>query len=201
MNSTDQAGRPPYIRFERRALEDRTVRLPNGAYGMKDVDFIIAQRPGSRDTVERPVADFITDWNKRAQDGALPYTWVQDLEKGYQFWLKNEEPPVSGTPIKGWPLLSPAQQRVILNAGIRSVEDLAQLPDSELGVIGVGAQDMKQRAKSWIAAASDGGKLAAENAELRSQLATANEAIARLETGFKELRGAQVAKALEKVEK
>jgi cell division protein FtsB len=43
--------------------------------------------------------------------------------------------------------------------GLRTVEDLASLNDEGLRKIGMGAVELRQKAKAWMAAAQDKGKL------------------------------------------
>jgi hypothetical protein len=164
--------RPPYIRFERRAREDREASIKAGIYKSKDVDFAILMRPGSRDTIEREVKDWLADWRQKSTQGLIPIPWVADAEKGYEYWLKGEEIPLTGTAIKGWPVLSPAAQENIIKAGFRTVEDLAACPDGSLPLIGIGAVTYKQKAQAWLAAGEDKGKLAEANAALQLQVNT-----------------------------
>ena len=177
---TDPKDRPPYIRFERRPVEDRTASIAAGHYVTRDVDFVILMRAGSKDTVEKEVASFLDEWRKRATEGQIPMTWFEDAKRGYEFWLNGETLPERGTPIKGWQLVSPAQQANLIAAGIRTVEDLAELPDSMFISVGIGAQGLKQQAKSWLATAANTGSIAAENAAMKIQLATQSEQIAAL---------------------
>lgn len=181
--------RPPYIRFERRAVEDRTKDKTNGVFQMKDVDFVIIQRPGSRDTVERVADDFLADWETKARKGELPLSWAQDARKGYEFWKSGEEMPVNGTAIKGWCVLTPAQQANILQAGIRTVEDLAAVPDGSIGILGIGGVDLKRKASAWLSEAQLKGVVAQENANLKAQLDDQAKLLAQLSKELQELKG------------
>lgn len=162
--------RPPFIRFETRALEDRAKSLGSGKYEMVDVDFAILMRPGSRDTVEKRVEDFLKDWETRARNGQIPSSWYAEAKQGYQFWKSGQELPTSGTPIKGWAVLSPSQQQNLLNAGVRTVEDLASFPDGSLHQVGMGGTDMKRKASAWLAETAAKGSLTQQNADLLARL-------------------------------
>jgi len=152
--------RPPYVTFERRAVEDRSKSIGEGLYGSKDVDFAIVMRPGSRDTFEQEAAIWISGLKAKAKTGQIPQTWADGFAASYKSWLAGEVAPENGTPIKGWPVLSPAAQKDLIASGIRTVEDLAQLPETEFGAIGTGALSFKQKAQAWLDSAKDHGKVA-----------------------------------------
>jgi hypothetical protein len=158
--STVDNERPPYVQFERRAVEDRTASNTAGHYVSRDVDFAIVTRPGARDTVEKPVADLIAGWQQYAKSGSIPLTWVNGLKDSYRAWKEGEDVPTEGTPIKGWPPLSPAAQKDLIHAGVRTVEDLANLPDQDVASLVMGGIAFKLKAKSWLEAAKDTGRLA-----------------------------------------
>jgi len=151
--------RPPYVMFERRAVEDRTKSVGSGHYGSKDVDFAIITRPGSRDTFEQEAKIWLDGLKQKAKTGGVPHSWVDAFSESYKRWLAGEEVPTTGTPIKGWQVLSPAAQKDLLASGIRTVEDLAQLPETEFGAIGTGALSFKQKAQAWLDSAKDQGKV------------------------------------------
>lgn len=172
--------RPPAIKFERRQVEDRTASQAQGHYVPKDVDFVILQRAGSRDTVEKEVSAWLKEWDDKARQNLLPLSWALDAKKGYEYWKSGEEPPLNGTAIKGWQLLSPAQQRVCIEAQVRTVEDLANLPDGSLSVLGIGGLNMKVKAKAWLDESATKGIVAQENASLKLQLETQKQQIEEL---------------------
>ena len=162
--------RPPYVVFERRAVEDRTASISAGHYMSRDVDYAIITRPGSRDTLDKEALVWLAELREKARTGSIPQAWYDGFNAAYKAWKDGEELPVDGTPIKGWPILSPAAQKDLINAGIRTVEDLAEIPDQELSIIGTGALSFKQKAKSWLLAASDKGKVAEQLAALATQV-------------------------------
>lgn len=158
--STVDNDRPPYVVWETRAIEDRNASITAGHYVSKDVDFAVVTRPGSRDTLDKEALVWLADLREKSRKGELPQRWFEAFKESYDFWKKGEEAPVEGTPIKGWPPLSPASQKLLLSVGIRTVEDLAVFSDSELATLGTGALAYKTKAQSWLAAANGAGKLA-----------------------------------------
>lgn len=167
--------RPPYVTFERRAVEDRAASELAGHYKTKDVDFVIVTRPGSRDTVEKEAEVWVREIEQKSksrpgQQAQVPSTWGPAFRQAYEQWKAGEEIPTEGTPIKGWPLLSPGAQKELVHAGIRTVEDLAALPDGDLGGLGIGAMSYKQKAKAWLLSANDTGKAASQIADLTQKI-------------------------------
>lgn len=177
MNQQDIQNLPPYVVFEKRAVEDRAKELSAGVYGVKDVDFVKVTRPGQRDTVEKEAEAWVSELEKKARDNLAPQSWADHFRKQYEAWKLGQELPLNGTPIKGWQLLSPAQQQNLITFGIRTVEDLAGASDEAIQRLGMGAMSLKQKAANWLSEGKDKGASAArmtaleiENKELRDKL-------------------------------
>ena len=168
MQQTEDKDRPPYVRWEIRPVEDRNASIAAGCYVAKDVDYAIIMRPGSKDTVEKEALVWLSEIKERARNQLIPATWPPAFEASYKMWKEGEEAPVNGTHIKNWAAVSPAQAQMVLRAGILTVEDLAALPDSELGIIGIGGLSLKQKAQSWMQSKNS---LAEENAALKTRTA------------------------------
>ena len=97
--------------------------------------------------------------------------------------------PVNGTPIKGWGVISPAQQATIIGINCRTVEDLAQINDEGIRRIGMGAIELRDKARNWLVSMNDHGsvsvKMAAleqENRSLKSSMETMAKQIDALKT-------------------
>lgn len=159
--------RPAYVTFEYRSIEDRNETIKQGHYCGKDVAFVSITRPGSRDTHERNAEEWLLQLESDARNGRIPTAWLEGYRALYTAWKKGEELPPTGTPIKTWPAISPAQQKTIIAAGVLTIEDLAALPDPELGRLGTGATSLKLRAREWLEAAKGSGKQAEEVAALK----------------------------------
>ena len=172
--------RPPYVRFERRAIEDRTKTLESGKYGFKDVDMAFITVPGNKDTVERFAEDWLNDLSKRAADGLCPGEWPDHFRNGYTRWKAGEAGPVNGTPIKGWGNLSPAEQKGVIAAGIVTVEDLAAANETALRALGMGSLAYKQKAEAFLKAAAGPGKLIEEIAAMKVANAALQEQVTAL---------------------
>lgn len=168
--------KPPYVRFERRAVEDRSKSMAAGRYGYRDVDIACITSPGQKDIVDRPVQEWLDYLAKQALDGRVPQLWVDHYNRAYSAWQQSQEVPENGTPIRGWTVLSPAAQETVLAANIRTVEDLATANVQALSAIGMGGQTLKSKAEAWLKASKDTGTIAErlaslerDNADLKRQ--------------------------------
>lgn len=186
--STVDNTRPPYVSWETRQVEDRNASIAAGRYVAKDVDFAVITRPGSRDSQDEVAEDWLKKIAEKARKGDVPANWHAAFKESYEFWKKGQEAPVSGTPIKGWGLLSPAAQKDLIQAGIRTVEDLAEFSDSELSQIGTGAMSYKQKAKAFLLAAQSTGKAAEQIAAQAKQIEELTELVKSLGTELKKLQ-------------
>lgn len=81
------------------------------------------------------------------------------------FKANSEEGKLDGTPIQQWPAIDAGQSATLRAANIFTVEQFAQLPDSALGIVGMGGQMLRERARAFVNAKSFGG-----NAELLAQV-------------------------------
>lgn len=178
-----QKDRPSYVRFEKRPIEDREESIKNGYYTTKDVVYAIITPHGSTDEIPRQAEEWIASMRQQQQENRIPEEWVDRYENAYQKYLKGEETPLEGTPIKDWPPLSPSQRQNLIAINVLTVEDLAQLNESGIARIGLGGQSLKLKAQNWLAAANDVGKLAERITAMevsQKQLREQNESQAKL---------------------
>lgn len=161
--------RPPYINFEKRAIENKVETLKQGHYVGKDVDYVYVTLPGGRDVYASKVDVWLEKQTTYARNGRIKQEWLDYYIKSYRQWQQGEEIPENGTPIKTWSALSPNQIQIILGARIRTVEDLAQANDEGLRRLGMGGRDLVNKAKSWLNSANDTGKIALQNAALEKE--------------------------------
>lgn len=159
--------RPPYVRFEQRAVEDRSQEISKGKYGFRNVDIVKITVPGQKDIVERYAEDWLADLQVQAENGRIPSEWPDKFADAYARWKKGQEMPLDGTPIRGWNVLSPAIQETLILHGILTVEDLAAISDEAVRAIGTGAITFKQKAAAWVRESTSVGSVAAENASLK----------------------------------
>ena len=181
-----QAPRIPYIRFEQRPVEKRTE---TGELRYEDVDFALITAQGSKDTTEKIWKEWIPQIRRAAADGMYPPGWIPRFEEMYKIWKETNADPVVGTPVKNWPAVSPAECKILLYAGVRSIEDLAEANEEFMGKIGMGARRLKQLAMDWVMANKEQGPVLAMMDTMRQmiekqgnqirELMEANEKLAR----------------------
>jgi hypothetical protein len=172
---TDVNDRPPYVQWETRAIEDRSASLAAGHYVAKDVDFAVIMRPGSRDKLEKEAVVWLSELRMKDQKNEIPPTWFPAFQASFKAWKEGEEEPLNGTSVKLFPVLTPSQLKTLQSAGIKTIEDLAQIPDQDLGILGIGGLNLKLKARAWLEQAVDKGKLAEENASLKTQMTQMQE--------------------------
>lgn len=171
---------PPFVCYEIRAVEDRAASIQAGHFVARDIDYVIVMQRGGTDKTERPYADWITLQKQLASEGRIPEDWVEKYEAGYARWKRSEEIPEEGTPIKTWPVPSPAQVKMLVGMGITTVEQLAACTTEAIKRLGMGGLTLKQQANDFLDAAKDSGKLVKELAATRSNLANALEQLETL---------------------
>jgi hypothetical protein len=150
--------RPPYVQFSRRAVEARRpALLPDGRSNpeagqifWKDADFVTITQTGGKDKVEKEVGPWLENCKIAVQADRMPREWLMAYELGYEAWKKQQEAPIQGTPIRNWPLLTPAQIENMTRLNVLAVEDLATANEQTLAGIGIGARELKQKAIDWL---------------------------------------------------
>jgi hypothetical protein len=163
----DRKDRPAYVRFVKRAVEDKAESLKQGRFVAKDVDFALITPPYSRDVVEQKVVQWLDNMDRDVNMGRLPAEWRDAYKEGYRKWQNGQEMPLSGTPIRGWPVISPAQQENLIRMSILTVEDMAGINDEGAKRLGLGWLELKNKAIAWLRAAEDRGGLTQEMAQLK----------------------------------
>lgn len=164
-----KAERPAYVRFVRRAVEDRQASTREGRYIAKDVDYALVTPPYSRDVVEIKVSTWLENLEADRRTGRIPQEWVDRYRKTHEAWKNGQELPPAGTPIRSWGVISPAQIENLVRINILTVEDLAGINDEGARRIGMGAIELKHKAQAWLKQLSDKGPLTQEVAALKSE--------------------------------
>lgn len=167
-----------YVRFELRPKNDPVASQQKGFAVMKDVEYVLITPAYTRDVVVKEVKDWKDQIARQVAMGQMSEDDKEHYLKVYKHWKEGLEEPLDGTPIKGWALLTPAEQENLIHMHIRTVEDLAMINDEGMKRIGMGGLDMKNKARSWLAQADKGkaslemARLTRENEQLKSTLET-----------------------------
>lgn len=149
----------PFVRFDRVAIEDRPASLAAGRYVAKDVDYAFITPPFSKDEVVKKATAFLEANQQKVELGQMPADVARRFLEQYEAWKNGQELPPDGTPIKGWAMISPAQQAMLIERKILTVELLAQANDEGLRMIGMGGHGMRRMAQTWLEQANDRGPL------------------------------------------
>lgn len=161
--------RPPYVSFHKVPVEDKAASREQGHYVAKDVDYVHVTPPYSKDLNKFKVTDWLVQLERDARNNRIPPEWVENYKKQYRAWCEGQELPPNGSPIKGWGVISPAQQETLIRLNILTVEDLAAINDEGIRRIGMGAVDLKNKAKAWLAQLNDVGPLTQEFAAVKAR--------------------------------
>jgi hypothetical protein len=180
MQPTMMQDRPPYVEFKRHSVERRypamtpegTPHPQAGQLYYVDVDLVKITQIGGKDTVEKLVEDWLANCKTNVQAQRMPQQWLMHYELTYEAFKKGQEVPLVGTPIRNWPLLTPAQVENCVSRGIRAVEDLAAANEQTLNALGMGSRALKQQAVDYLAAKSDTAPLVESLNALRVQVET-----------------------------
>lgn len=167
-----QSDQPALVRFYRVAIEDKAASLKAGHYVAKDVEFVDVLVPFSKDKRTKKVDGWIEQIEANVLAGRMPKQWVDGYKEKLAAWRLGQEIPPDGTPIRGWPVISPAQMETLIGLNILTVERLATINDDGQRMIGMGSLDLKNKAQAWLSQRSDKGPLTIEVAALKGENAT-----------------------------
>ena len=163
--------RPAYVRFERVAVEDVEATLKAGHYVAKDIDMALITPPYSKDVMKYKAKAWFDILKQDVNNGRIPQAWVDRYQETYSAFQKGQDIPLVGTAIKGWGIISPAQQETLIKMSVLTVEDLAAMNDEGIKRIGMGGIDLKNKAKAWLLQLKDNGALAVQMADLQKKFA------------------------------
>jgi hypothetical protein len=154
-----------YVEFYTQAIQDEEETTKQGRPIFNDVDFIKIIPVGDKNTIVcRPV--------KHTADANTPPDTIRWANQWAAFKAQKEQP-VSGTPVTEWAPLTKSQAMMLKGVHIHTVEALAEVSDANLNNIGMGARELRDKAKAFLAQAAGGAgvsKLVEENKDLRIKL-------------------------------
>jgi hypothetical protein len=177
----------PYVRFERMAVEDPAATLKAGSYVARDIDYVKITPPYSKDIFTTKVTSWKDQLKTDAANGRIPSEWVQKYHSAYEAWLVGQELPLEGTPIKGWGVCSPAQQETLIRMHVLTVEQLADITHEGLVRVGMGGNDLKNKATAWLKQLKKAGPATIEIAALKKEIESLNRIVSNLEDKSAEL--------------
>lgn len=165
----DRQDRPAYVRFVKTAVEDKTESIRQGRYVARDVDYAHITPPYSKDVIVQKVSAWLAQLDVDVNNGRIPAKWRDAWKDGYAKWQNGQEMPLHGTAIRGWGVISPAQQENLIRMNILTVEDLAHINDEGAKRLGLGWLELKTKARTWLDQVEDKGAITMKMAELERQ--------------------------------
>jgi hypothetical protein len=99
--------------------------------------------------------------------------YVEQIEKFKRLDLAED---LGGTPLKQWPLISRGMAASLSGLHIHTVEALAGIADTSLDNIGMGARDLREQARSFLAISQG----SAEVSQLTDRVTNAEREVQRL---------------------
>lgn len=96
---------------------------------------------------------------------------------------QSKENLVQGVPITHWPQIDVALAATLKAARIFTVEQLAALPDSALGVVGIGGHGLRAQAQAYLAPTGETSELVARIARLEQENKMLQETVGKLQGG------------------
>lgn len=171
----DPLSRVPYFFFLDRESGVNVEASKAAGYDVPLMKTIIMITPhGHRgDPYEFFADEFIERKTREAKDGRYDMSWVTEFKDGLTAYRLGNEIPRHGTPLITWERILKSRREQLVKRFI-TVEDLAAVPDSALGDIGLDGRVLRDMAKADIQAKKDLSPVVKE-------LADANETIRRMQ--------------------
>lgn len=187
MDQFVQEARPPYVRFEVRAIQKMKPASEGGEIFFIDEVFALVTPSGSKDVVEKICSEWFPVLREEVRQGRFSAKWLEAYEGGYRAFKNDQEPPLNGISIKNWPSASPAEIKILTQLRCLTVEDLAAANEELVARIGMGARSLVARAKDYLTAKSDHAPLVAQVEALRQVVAGLEVRLATMTTRSEQL--------------
>lgn len=142
-------------RFYSKPVKNNFRSETEGRPVFEDKEFVEILVPGDRKTV---VDTLVKEEHKRR--------WPRE----YAAFKAGQEVPVEGTPLEEWPQISRSQVEELKFAHIRTVEQLASLPDDALNrSVSMGGFALREKAQRHLEALKGSSQTEAQAAEIAHQ--------------------------------
>ena len=147
-----------YARFYIKPVENKFATAEAGRPIYKDVEYVEITMAGDRNNI----------LNRKASD-----VDKKRFARQYENFKSGITQSADGTPIEQWPMVSRSKAEELKHFNIHTVEALAEVPDTGIQAMGMGARALVEQAKTFLAVANetaDTSKLVAENENLKSEI-------------------------------
>jgi len=172
-----------YAVFYPHAVQNETKSNEEGRPIYEDRDYIRIMVPGDKSSIiERPV-----------RFGPTPMHDNNRFSREFALYKQGADEQLVGTPLSEWPVISRSQCKELEFFNVRTVEQLAEMPDTAAqNFVGVG--QLREVAKRFIDQAKEGAPLIQMQAELSSrddQIQALQDQLNELVSELKEQKGAK----------
>jgi hypothetical protein len=181
MTYTDPMSRVPFFMFVDREHGADPEKSKEAGYEVpKLVTFILITPHGHKgDPIEFFADEFIERKGKEAKEGRYDHAWVAEFKAGLAAYRDGRSIPRHGTPLITWERILKTR-REQLASKYPTVEDLAAVPDSTIGEIGLDGRVLRDMAKADIQAKKDLSPVVKELADAKEDNRRLQEQIAAL---------------------
>lgn len=157
-----------FVQFYFESIKNEEESLAQGRPIFSDKEYIKIIPVGDRNTV---ICEPVTEDHKVR------------FPNQYAAFKNQQVQPQEGTPLEEWPPLTKSQVMMMKSANVHTVEQLSVVSDGNLSNLGMGARDLREKAKTYLESAQTGAiPMAAQ--ERINELEKQVEALKNQLTGF-----------------
>ena len=186
MAYADPASRVPFFMFQDREHGSDPEKSKEAGYEVpRLMTFILITPHGHKgDPLEFFAEEFIERKGREAREGRYDHAWVSEFKAGLAAHREGKEIPRHGTPLITWERILKSRREQLVRR-YHTLEDLAAVPDSSLGEIGLDGRVLRDMAKAELQAKKDLSpvvmELASAKETMRQQQEQIDQLMARLD--------------------
>lgn len=158
-----------FVNFKQEAVKNNFASEKEGRAIYDKVTFATVHSPG------QSKSEITYELEREGQDKKVKQSqYYEQFKEQVEAWKsKHDVTGLGGTPIEQWPVLDVRMVATLKFNNVHTVEALAELSDTGLQAVGMGARDLQTKAKAFLSQAKDTAaaqRLASENERLRDQI-------------------------------
>lgn len=143
-----------------------------------DVEIPVTEKVEEEVRTRVTIHPWIDQLRDKLKNGFITEDYFDYCKRALDRFMQSETAEINGVPLSDWRGVTEAMKKKAIDLGILSVEDVAEMTEDAMQAIGVGAREMKRKAKAWLDA-NDAPQVAAQrminleedNEAMREQLA------------------------------
>jgi uncharacterized coiled-coil protein SlyX len=190
MYSAQQARIPYYSFYDVEMGEDFEKSKQLGYAVPRMVTMIKILPHGQRGEIEFIADEYIARKEVEAQKGSFDKSWVQEFKHGLEEYRNGRSAPRSGTPLITYERILKSRRETLAKM-FPTVEDLAAVPDSDLGSIGLDGRVIRDMARLDIQAKKDMSPIVHELADANETIRRQQDQIDRMTARLEKLESKQ----------